>query len=250
MSLDSFPTDTAVEGPALPETGGLFVLRPEVMRHLPVNVYEGDLEEALEQYVSADGREEIFKSLVQDKEAVASITELYPNFDLDQFSSDLNSLGELLDKEKEHYHDVVELLKTRQRFFEETVPGSYSFSEEDLASRSSRGAEGIDEQLRDIADQTSESDQEKKNMFSRSWDSIRGFPRNHPIVTTLLAIAGAAWGISKIWGMLATVVPVPNMAPAVGGVINELGGAAAEGAMLPAQGLGGVVPPVGGGPGL
>ena len=238
------------DGPISPESGGLFVLRPEVMRHLPVNVYEGDLEEALQQYVSADGREEIFKSLVEDKDAVARITELYPNFNLDQFSSDLNSLGELLDKEKEYYHDVVELLRTRQRFFEDTVPGTYSFSEQELQSDSLQGGDQIDNQLREITDQSSESDREKKNMFSRAWDSIRGFPRNHPIVTTLLALAAAAWGIAKIWGLLANLVPVPNMAPAVGGVINELGGAAAGGAMLPAEGLGGVVPPVGGGPGL
>ena len=238
------------DGPISPESGGLFVLRPEVMRHLPVNVYEGDLEEALQQYVSADGREEIFKSLVEDKDAVARITELYPNFNLDQFSSDLNSLGELLDKEKEYYHDVVELLRARQRFFEDTVPGTYSFSEQELQSDSLQGGDQIDNQLREITDQSSESDREKKNMFSRAWDSIRGFPRNHPIVTTLLALAAAAWGIAKSVGLLANLVQVPYMAPAVGGVINELGGAAAGRAMLPAEGLGGVVPPVGGGPGL
>lgn len=70
---------------------------------------------------------------------------------------------------------------------------------------------------------------EKKGMFSRAWEYVRGFPKNHPIVTALLAAAAVAGSIAAgfyftgNWEMLMTST----------GLSKILGGAEAAGELVP-----------------
>jgi hypothetical protein len=53
---------------------------------------------------------------------------------------------------------------------------------------------------------------EQKGMFQRAWETVKGFPRNHPVVTAVLAAATLAGGVAAgfyltgNWEMLMTSV--------------------------------------------
>lgn len=63
---------------------------------------------------------------------------------------------------------------------------------------------------------------EKKGLFKRAWESIKGFPRKHPIVTTVLAAALVAGGLYYAWGYLGSIINIPNVAEGAGAVANEI----------------------------
>jgi hypothetical protein len=82
---------------------------------------------------------------------------------------------------------------------------------------------------------------EKKGLFRRVWESIKSFPRKHPIVTTILVLAAAAGGMYLLWRYLANVIPVPNPMDGASSVANEV--AAPTGGAFDAIPMGEVVPP-------
>lgn len=90
---------------------------------------------------------------------------------------------------------------------------------------------------------------EKKGMFSRAWDSIKSFPRKHPVVTTLLAAAAVAGGIAAgfymagEWELLMTSLGLDKIA-GLAGAAGELAPVTPEVPPLPGGGIYDVPPPM------
>ncbi|MFA6038960.1 MAG: hypothetical protein WCV62_03480 [Candidatus Peribacteraceae bacterium] len=99
---------------------------------------------------------------------------------------------------------------------------------------------------------------EKKGLFRRAWEKVKGFPRKHPVVTALLAVAAIAgataagfyltgnWELllSKIAGLGKAlkamgasgelIPPTPNTPPLPGGGVFEIpGGSPTPGLDIP-----------------
>ena len=82
---------------------------------------------------------------------------------------------------------------------------------------------------------------EKKGMFRRAWESIKSFPRKHPVVTTILVAAAAAGGLYLAWNYLGAMIIVPNVAEGAADVAETI--AAPTGGAFEAIPSGDIVPP-------
>ncbi|PJA67681.1 hypothetical protein CO157_03145, partial [Candidatus Peregrinibacteria bacterium CG_4_9_14_3_um_filter_49_12] len=56
----------------------------------------------------------------------------------------------------------------------------------------------------------------------KAWDAITYLPRKHPVITALLALAGAAWGIYALWDYLGEIIIVPNPIEGAGEVAETV----------------------------
>jgi hypothetical protein len=66
------------------------------------------------------------------------------------------------------------------------------------------------------------SSPEKKGMFRKAWESVRGFAKKHKIVVALLAMAAAAAGGYLAWNYLGVLIPIPNPMEGAAGVADVL----------------------------
>ena len=73
------------------------------------------------------------------------------------------------------------------------------------------------------------------------WQKVSEFPKNHPIITTILALAAAAGGMYLLWEYLGAAIIVPNTMEGAVPVAEEL--LAPTGGAFEAIPQGGIAPP-------
>ncbi len=63
---------------------------------------------------------------------------------------------------------------------------------------------------------------EKAGMLRSAFESVKGFAKRHPVVTTLLAAAAAVGGVYLAWNSLGGIIPVPNVMEGAAGVADSV----------------------------
>ncbi|MDD4319767.1 MAG: hypothetical protein PHW10_05595 [Candidatus Peribacteraceae bacterium] len=131
-----------------PEKLAPFIPTPERVSQFLENMKPSEVEAQLK---SNEGRQQLFKTLMQHEDHLRKIH----NFNPEDLRKQLDLVGETLQKKKAFMEDV--------------------------------------------------KSPEKKGLFRRAWDKIKGFPRKHPVITAILvlaAIAGVGAGIAYYAGSL------------------------------------------------
>jgi len=64
--------------------------------------------------------------------------------------------------------------------------------------------------------------EEERSLWRKAWDAVTWLPRKHPVITLLLALAAAAWGIYYFWDQLAALIAIPNPAKGAAEVAREI----------------------------
>ncbi len=119
-----------------------------------------------------------------------------------------NRVSSLLDLDAEQVHTEFKSVEGRRRLFdslmaqqEELKKLHPDFHPETLRTQLDSVGEALAAEERFFAKARSP---EKKSMFARAWESITGFPRKHPLMTIVLAIA-ALTGAAIYMGWLPSI---------------------------------------------
>jgi hypothetical protein len=162
--------------------------------------------EIFEMYINASKRAELVDGIMEHEEDLCSRYEGLDNIDKLEMESLIAAAGEQMIKDpsmQQNIHELREILTvTRQslaaerQFLEETDPN---------------GAGEKEAALTRIKDSEKGSgDKEKRSLWKKAWDVVTWMPRNHPIITTILAIAAISWGAYMVWGLLSEALIIPN----------------------------------------
>ncbi|MBT4585603.1 hypothetical protein HOC67_01795 [Candidatus Peregrinibacteria bacterium] len=162
--------------------------------------------EIFEMYINASKRAELVDGIMEHEEDLCSRYEGLDNIDKLEMESLIAAAGEQMIKDpsmQQNIHELREILTvTRQslaaerQFLEETDPNGAGEKEAALSriKDSEKGA----------------GDKEKRSLWKKAWDVVTWMPRNHPIITTILAIAAISWGAYVVWGLLSEALIIPN----------------------------------------
>lgn len=211
---------------------------------------EMDLETVERLYTTSSERSELVDIIMSQQE---SLSEYHNNIFRDEMSELIRVGGDRLANNPEvslselenTLLEVQRTLAAKRDFLIETSPEELPEGAEDKAALLERVKES----------EVATEDKHEKGLWRKAWDTITWLPRKHPVVTALLALAGAAWGIYALWDYLGEIIIVPNPIEGAGEVAETVvaptggevtgvaqGNAALPNSTLPAEGLEGYNP--------
>jgi len=185
----------------------------EVVPFLPTpervsQFFELDVEKVRNMYKNTEARKELVDTIMSEKEELSI---MHDNISRDEMEYLVHMAGErlrtepdvALDKLEQHLIESHHMLKAKHDFLEETSPQKVK-EEPDVKEKVKKKVKKSKEKA---------ETKEKKTLWQRVWDTITWLPRKHPIIFSLLAMAGLAWGLSQIWDLFSKYLIIPKTAP-------------------------------------
>lgn len=178
---------------------------------------EMDLETVERLYMSASERSELVDIIMSQQEA---LSEYHNNIYRDEIAELIRIGGERLANDPEvslselenTLLEVQRTLAAKRDFLTETSPDDIPEGAEEKGALLERVKES----------EVRTEDKEERSMWRKAWDTITYLPRKHPVITALLALAGAAWGIYALWDYLGEIIIVPNPIEGAGEVAETV----------------------------
>ena len=209
---------TAVQPEAMPDRQESQEVKPLIPTPERLSeLLEMDINEVRRMYQSATERGQLVDQIMAEQE---TLSEHHSNIYRDEMEELIRVGGEQLASNPEAslfeleqaLTEVQQTLAAKRDFLTETSPGDIPEGAEEKAALLERVKES------EVASKT----EKEKSLWRKAWDAVTWLPRKHPIITTLLALAGAAWGIYLLWDYLAEVIVVPNPMEGAGEVADTV----------------------------
>ena len=176
---------------------------------------EMDISDVETMYASAEQRGDLVEKIMSQQETLSEYHNNIYRGDMEELirigserlADDPTMSIELLD---ETLHEVQNSLSAKRDFLMETSPDALPDDEkQQLLARIEESEEGA-------------NSEEERSMWRKAWDAVTWLPRKHPVITVLLAMAAAAWGLYAFWDQLAELIVVPNPIEGAGEVAGEI----------------------------
>jgi len=207
------------DAPVMAPGGAPSPEKREVVPFLPTpervsQFFEMDVEKVRSMYKSTEERMELVDTIMSEKEELSAI---HDNISRDEMEYLVYMAGERmrtepdvsLEKLEEYLVDSHNMLKAKHDFREATSP-----------QKDSKAKEKVIKRVKDSKEKA--KTKEKKTLWQHVWDTVTWLPRKHPIIFTLLALAGTAWGLSALWEYLYGKIVIPSTAAGAASVAGEL----------------------------
>ncbi|MDA1208803.1 MAG: hypothetical protein O2904_02090 [bacterium] len=196
---------------------------------------EMDIETVRTMFINVNERAGLVDRIIAEQDALANV---HNNITHEEISALVNIAGERLalnptmDLEELEFtlHEARSTFAANSHFLEASSPHALDSGEAKAAV------------LEKVTDSKVKAETtEERSLWAKAWDVITYMPRKHPVITALIALAAAGWGIYALWDYLGEAIVIPNPMDGAADVANEL--VAPVGGEFGAINDGGIVPP-------